>query len=212
MIVATPLARGILLASNATIGLNLSLLLVDDAIDHNDLLAWTLHSATRDVVMAPQSSSEYTLPNAAAPVFLQSFVRTSRVTASFVCVLDAPAPGWLPADVSPFRDVTLVLRIVLRCPADQTQRRDFVIEVPCPGYRTLASAVSVGATASQFTASFAGPAAGGAVGRAVATGGLLACSADTLVPGMLPLSIVWCGEADLATNLAFLRPLCTRCC
>ncbi|CUG89412.1 fibronectin type III domain-containing protein, putative, partial [Bodo saltans] len=216
-IVAFPLSRGAVLL-NPALALNLSLTLANSSTssiiiinsgDQNDEGddAWVLDSVVLDVLPTTDSSS-FPLLTTTVPF---TTVRSTHLVAvndhrqQFVaCVLQPPnvstsvsAARWLPASLSALQSVTLSFRLVLRCPSDSAITRSIAIQVLSPAEDLpLAEQVKTASSVAQYTSLFAVPAAGGAVGRLSSVRTLVACNGDSVVTGILPLSIAaaGCGE------------------
>jgi hypothetical protein len=196
---AASVARALLLVPDLAFAVNLSLRLSGSIRSGRPLDdAWNL---TRAVLNVLQDSNGAAVPllTSDAPFTTAHTMIAGRqqFTAVF---LSAPTtnsssgtPRWLPESLSTFRATTLAITLVWRCPTDPRAFVSILLQVPCPGEaQPLASEVKAAGTAAQYSASLAGPASGGAVGRVAAVRSLVLCSGDTVAEGLLPLMVVVC--------------------
>ncbi|CUE72188.1 Hypothetical protein, putative, partial [Bodo saltans] len=151
---AASLSRAALLRSSP-LGANVSLSL-GGTIRGGPVDGWGLVSATVDVL--PVDLLLFPLLTAVVPSTLLSTVVVGR-TQSLVVLIGPPnatsPPRWLPTSLSTFRDVTLVLRLLLRCPTDQSITATVSVSVACPGeVQPLASEVRMAGSVAQYSTSF----------------------------------------------------------
>ncbi|CUG86924.1 membrane-associated protein, putative [Bodo saltans] len=197
---ASRLNRSLLLRTAplvANLSLSLGGTIRGDALD-----GWELLSVAMDVLLV---DSQFPLLTAAVPFTVLSTKAAGR-TQSLVVLFDPPRetmPRWLPASLSTFRDVTLVLQLSVRCPANGSIIVLVTIVVPCPGeVQPLTSEVSNAASVARYSTSLAGPVTGGAVGRLASVRSLVLCSRDAVVEGLLPLEVDSCGDDGTGGSVA----------
>ncbi|CUG89613.1 transmembrane protein, putative [Bodo saltans] len=190
---AARVSRAVLLR-NTPFGANLSLAL-GGTIRGGPVDGWRIVNVAMDVVPV---NSLLPLLTAVVPFTLMSDAVVGR-TQSLAVMIDpsnaTTPPRWLPASLSTFRDVTMVLQLSLRCPIDDAITAIVTVQVPCPGeVQPLASEVKAAGGVAQYSASLAGPVGGGAVARVAAVRSLVQCSGDSVVEGLLPLVVDACGD------------------
>lgn len=148
-----------------------------------------------------------------APVLLTASVKFTVLSSSVVgrdeavvVVLRPPnASGvaqWLPTALSAFSAVTLQFRLSLQCPTNVATMQDAVVTVLAPAQVvSLATEVKAASTVAQYSSWLSVPATGVGVGRLSAARGLVTCTLDSTVSGLLsvPTSAGSCEDSTLGS-------------
>ncbi|CUG91400.1 membrane-associated protein, putative [Bodo saltans] len=189
-IVAESIGRAILF-QNLPFGVNITISL-GGTIRGGPVDGWR---TDRVVISVLDGNSELPLSSASVVPFIVIFTKVVGRQQFLAIELQTPTATsrWLPSSVSTFRAVSLVITLVLECPTDASITDDVVVVIPCPGVeQALVAEVKAASRATQYSTLIAGPAGGGAVGRLTAVRSLVLCSGESVVTGILPLSIDAC--------------------